>query len=324
MTAAYPSSAPERTRWILERRPARNLQRSDRPYASFIEEERTASGEIAKVATIFLTNRECPWKCVMCDLWRNTTVNRVQRGDVSAQIRYALGQFGAAPATVLKLYNSGSFFDPAAILRSDWPEIAALCAPFAHLIVECHPRLIDRRVLRFTELLGCSFEIALGLETVHPEALQALNKRVTLDHYRRAASFLNQHGIALRTFLLIGTPFIPSAEQHLWLKRGIECAFDAGSAVVSLIPLRAGNGAIEVLIKEGVAQEPSIDQIEEALEFAIALGRGRVFADTWDLERFARCNRCFAARRDRIDRLNRRQTTEPPIHCAYCGRDRAI
>ncbi len=43
-----------------------------RPYAFLSEDERSREGAIVPVNTIFLTNRECPWHCVMCDLWKNT------------------------------------------------------------------------------------------------------------------------------------------------------------------------------------------------------------------------------------------------------------
>ena len=78
------------------------------------------------VATLFLTNRECPYRCLMCDLWKNTLTETVPIGAIPAQIDYALGQL--PPARQIKLYNSGSFFDPHAIPPQDHPAIAAQVA----------------------------------------------------------------------------------------------------------------------------------------------------------------------------------------------------
>jgi radical SAM enzyme (TIGR01210 family) len=317
VTAAYPSSATERTRWILDRRGLRNAVLSDRPYAHLVEQERLGSGAIGDVATIFLSNRECPWKCVMCDLWQNTTITRGTPGEILAQIQFALDQL--APASVLKLYNSGSFFDPGAIPGSDWKAIAALCNRFKHLIVECHPRLIDQRVIEFKEFLSCSLEIAMGLETAHSTVLDALNKRFTLHDFERATAFLKQNNIQVRTFLLVQPPFVPKGEQFDWLTRSIRFAFDSGSDIVSLIPLRAGNGAIEELIRQRMAEEPALRDLEAAQEFGIELGQGRVFADTWNLARFSACEYCLSARRERILRMNLAQEVESPIRCASCG-----
>ncbi len=114
----YPERTNERDRWILAQREnvgrsARSELDPQRPYAFLTEDERSASGEIVPVATVFLTNRECPWRCLMCDLWRNTLTETVPLGAIPAQIDYALARL--APARQIKLYNSGSFFDHRAI-----------------------------------------------------------------------------------------------------------------------------------------------------------------------------------------------------------------
>src|ERR1051326_6900021 len=134
---AYPPTPAQRDRWILERRPARGRLDPRRPYAFLVEQEVGPDGEPAPVATLFLTNRECPYRCVMCDLWRNTLEETVPEGAIAAQVRYALERL--PPARHLKLYNAGSFFDPRAIPPAEYPEIAGLCAGFERVIVECHP-----------------------------------------------------------------------------------------------------------------------------------------------------------------------------------------
>src|SRR6185503_13071383 len=157
------------------------------------EQERMASGEVANVATIFLTNRECPWKCLMCDLWRNTAP--VPPGSVPRQIEHALSRL--PDASVLKLYNAGSFFDVGAIPRSDWRDIISLCLPFEQLVVECHPRLVGRNVLEFADMFQGQLEVAMGLETCNPVALEKLNKRITVQDFARSARFLRENKIAV-------------------------------------------------------------------------------------------------------------------------------
>jgi hypothetical protein len=88
--AAFPSSPAARNRWILERRPVRNALDPWRPYAFVAETEAGPDGDAVDVATIFLTNRECPWRCVMCDLWKNTLEETVPVGAIAAQISHAL------------------------------------------------------------------------------------------------------------------------------------------------------------------------------------------------------------------------------------------
>ena len=51
--------------WVLSRRPAREQRNAYLPYEYFVEEECAAGGAVEPVATIFLTNRECPLRCAM-------------------------------------------------------------------------------------------------------------------------------------------------------------------------------------------------------------------------------------------------------------------
>jgi radical SAM enzyme (TIGR01210 family) len=281
------------------------------------EQERAESGEVVSVSTLFLTNRECPWRCLMCDLWRNTLVESVRPGTIPTQIDVALGHL--PPARHLKLYNSGSFFDPRAIPPEDFPAIAERVRSFERVIVECHPALIGEPVLRFRDLLHGKLEVAMGLETAHPEVLARLNKRMTLDQFARAAEFLRGHGIALRVFILVKPPFLDEVEALEWARRSLDFAFDCGATVASLIPTRLGNGALEALAEQGEFSPPKLATLEAAAAYGVGLRRGRVFADLWDLEKFSSCPACFAARKDRLERMNFTQEVGPPVECSRCN-----
>jgi hypothetical protein len=161
-------------------------------------------------------------------------------------------------------------------------------------------------------------EVALGLETAHPEALRRLGKRVTLDRFREAARRTRQLGADVRVFLLVGVPFIPRPQQREWIARSIAQAFDCGASVVSLIPTRSGNGALEALERAGLFERPSLADVEDALERALPSAAGRVFADLWDLQSLATCPACFDARLERLRIMNLEQRVLPPVPCARC------
>jgi radical SAM enzyme (TIGR01210 family) len=314
----YPSVDSERDQWILARRPARAVLDPLRPYAFCAEDERSATGGIVPVATVFLTNRECPWRCLMCDLWRNTLVDDTPAGAIPTQIDYALARL--APARHIKLYNSGSFFDPRAIPVGDYAAIAARVKPFEHVIVESHPALLGDRCLRFRDLLNASLEVAIGLETVHPDVLPRLNKRMTLDQFAAAAAWMKEHRIQLRVFILVKPPFITDETEALyWAARSIDYAFDFGASVASLIPTRAGNGALETLAFRGEFAPPRLSTLEAAAAYGIGLGRGRVFTDLWDVPRQPGCEACHKARISRLHKMNLRQRVPPRIKCKRCG-----
>ncbi|HEY2155732.1 MAG TPA: hypothetical protein VGH33_08880 [Isosphaeraceae bacterium] len=317
---AYPAPPAARDRWILGQRPARNALDPRRPYAFLVEPELGPGGEVEDVATIFLTNRECPWRCLMCDLWRNTLEETVPAGAIAEQIAFALAEFpGLDPArSSLKLYNAGSFFDPRAIPTDEYSAIARLAAPFRRTIVESHPALVGRRCLEFRDQLGSRLEVAMGLETVHPEVLGRLNKRMTLDQFRRAADLLAREEIDLRVFILVRPPWLSEAEGLEWARRSLDFAFDCGASVCSLIPTRAGNGAMESLAAAGEFAPPSLESLESGQEYGLSLRAGRVFADLWDVEAFMSCPACSARRAERIGVMNATQVVPPPLHCDRC------
>jgi radical SAM enzyme (TIGR01210 family) len=330
----FPVTAPERDRFVLERRAPRPAHDPWRYQGVLFEEERSADGLRLWVATVFLTGRECPWRCTMCDLWRYTTAGDTPPGAIPRQVAAARAEAEATdrPIDAMKLYNAGSFFDPRAVPESDYTAVAAALAGIAHLVVESHPALVsDRkcRVDRWLEALAVcalsddrpSLEVAVGLETAHPGALDRLNKRFTLDDFRRAAAALAARGIGLRVFLLISPPFVPDDEQDDWLRRSLDESFASGAGVVSLVPTRPGNGAIDALAMAGLFRPPALADIERSLAVALthAGGRGRVFVDVWDIERFASCRHCIAARRARLHWMNLEQQIAPAVRCAACG-----
>jgi radical SAM enzyme (TIGR01210 family) len=264
----------------------------------------------------------------MCDLWRYTTSADTPRGAIPAQIAAARERLcGEQPAvTHLKLYNAGSFFDPRAIPEEDYEAVAATVRGFSQIVVESHPALVGARVDRFLDALdvhrACDrpaprLEIAMGLETVHPDALERLHKRMTVEQFVNAAQHLARRGVAVRAFLLIAPPFVPRDDQDAWLMKSIDVAFACGAFVVTLIPTRDGNGAMEALSSDGSFQQPRLDDIERSVDLAYARDghRGRLFVDLWDLQRFSDCPACFTARRDRLHMMNLGQRALPRIAC---------
>ncbi|HUS36282.1 MAG TPA: radical SAM protein [Verrucomicrobiae bacterium] len=309
----YPESPADRTRWILSYRAEKALVDPRRPYAFFFEQERGPDGELWPTATIFLTNKECPWRCLMCDLWRNTTDERVEAGAIPEQIRFALEQLPAARQ--IKLYNSGSFFDEQAIPRDDWPAIADLARNFKRVIVECHPALVTERVGEFARMIEGRLEVAMGLETAHEQALNKLNKRMSPDMFANAAEKLFHMNVDLRVFVLLKPPFIPDQEAVHWAKCSIDFALNAQPKVISVIPTRTGNGGLDELERQGLFSEPHLGMLEEVVDYGIGLKRARVFADLWDLRRFSKCPKCFEQREKRLHQMNCAQEVPPRVAC---------
>lgn len=295
-------------------RPPRNAVDPEIPYHFLQEQEPGENGNLQKVNTIFLTGKECAFKCLMCDLWKNTLTFPTPPGAILKQIDYALSLL--PDADVIKLYNSSNFFDTKAIPSSDYAGIIDRVRQFKKVVVENHPKLCTQSCVDFNEQLDGKLEIALGLESIHPNVLPKLNKRLTIEDFQKATGFLKRNKIRMRAFVLLNPPFLVDEKENIeWAVKTVAFAFECGVGICSVIPTRVGNGIMEVLQKRGDYVPPKLNALEEVLERSLALQQGKVFADTWDIGFLSNCDECFGARKDRLEQMNLSQTLVEKITC---------
>jgi radical SAM enzyme (TIGR01210 family) len=288
-------------------------------HGTVVEEERRPDGRIERALTVFLAGAECPFTCSFCDLWRYTIEGPTPPGALVAQLERVLDDVAEPPPERLKLYTASNFFDKRAVPPDDLPALARLAEPFASVTVESHASTIGPGVAAFARMLRGRLEVAMGLETIHPVAAERLNKRLTLARFDRAAQSLAADGIDVRAFVLLGAPHVVPEESVEWTVRTVEHAAAQGAAVVSIIPVRGGNGEMERLASAGEFTAPTLTQLEEALDGCAHIAGTAVTADTWDLEKFARCEACLPARAERLRRINVSGWAEPRVRCETCG-----
>ena len=301
------TAIPDRS--ILAARGARNVVDPWRPYHFLNEPEFSANGIVEVVSTIFLTNRECPFRCLMCDLWKNTTKEIVPLGAIPGQIDFALSRL--LPAKHVKLYNSGNFFDPKAIPSTDLPNIANRIRHFQTVIIENHPRLCDARCGEFQQLLGTQLEIALGLETSHAPTLAKLNKLMTVEDFARSCELLLKAQIRIRAFVLLKPPETTEAQGIERAIESVRFAFDCGVSCCAVIPVRAGNGIMEQLVQQGLFAPPRLSSLELVMRETLSWNRGRVFADLWDARQFADKPEDADLQLSRLEAMNLHQRAIP-------------
>jgi len=290
-----------------------------RAHGSLVEEERRPGGRVERVLTIFLAGAECPFTCSFCDLWQWTLDGPTPAGALPRQIADVLHSIEGPPPDRLKLYNASNFFDRRAVPPRDLPAIARLAGGFAGVTVESHARTVGRGAVDFAARLEGRLEVAVGLETVHPGAAAQLNKRLDLARFDAAAHILLDNGIDVRVFVLLGAPYVPAAESVEWTVRSVEHAVERGAAVVSIIPVRGGNGELERLRTLGHFAPPTLVQLEAALERCVDSSPAVVTADLWDAQRLTACVLCRDARTDRMRRLNSTGRPQPPVVCQLCS-----
>jgi archaeosine synthase beta-subunit len=113
--------------------------------------------------------------------------------------------------------------------------------------------------------------------------------------------------------------------------RTVEYAVQRGASVVSIIPVRGGNGEMERLSGLGYFIPPTLAQLEDALDQCTTTavhhrgtegtenGNCVVTADLWDAEQLPACEHCKSARVERLRRVNVSGRAEPRISCSVCG-----
>jgi radical SAM enzyme (TIGR01210 family) len=308
-------------------------------HGSLLEEERRPGGKIEQALTVFLTGAECPFTCSFCDLWQWTLDGPTPRGALTRQLESVIdaregwpGEGEASDGEALegdtrgghtpdrlKLYNASNFFDQRAVPAEDLLGIAKLAAPFASITVESHANTIGAKTLEFARKIPGRLEVAMGLETIHPDAAAQLNKRLDLARFDSAARFLSDNGIDLRVFVLVGAPYVPVDETVAWTVRSVEYAVERGASVVSIIPVRGGNGELERLQGLGHFTPPTLSQLEESLDHSLQFKSAVVTADLWDIDSLPACEHCRGERVERLRRVNVSGRAESRVSCGVCG-----
>jgi len=288
-------------------------------HGSVLDDERRPGGKVENALTVFLAGAECPFTCSFCDLWRFTLDGPTPPGALTRQLERVLRSLDGPLPDRLKIYNASNFFDQRAVPLEDVLGIARLAGPFSAVTVESHASTISPRTLEFARQLTGRLEVAVGLETIHPVAIEQLNKYLDLARFDWAARFLLENGVDLRVFVLLGAPHVPAAESVAWTVRTVEYAVERGASVVSIIPVRGGNGEMERLQGLGQFTPPTLSQLEESLDLSVKLSGTVVTADLWDVERLPACEHCRSGRIARLRRLNLTGRVEPRLACSKCG-----
>ena len=312
--------ASEADRRIRSLRPPKGHVDPSIAHGSVLEEERRPDGSVERALTVFLAGSECPFTCSFCDLWRWTIDGPTPPGALTRQLGMVLEAHSRPAPDRLKLYNASNFFDRRAVPPEDLEGMAALAAPFAAVTVESHANTIGALTLAFARQLTGRLEVAVGLETIEPVAAAHLNKRLDLARFDSAARLLSAHDIDLRVFVLLGAPHVRAGEAVAWTVRTVEYAVARGAAVVSIIPVRGGNGEMERLAAMGAFVAPTLSQLEESLDLCLQFTGTVVTADLWDASRLPACGHCRDVRIERLRRLNVTGRAEPRISCPSCER----
>lgn len=270
-----------------------------------------------ETTTLFLIGAECPFRCSMCDLWQFTSREKTPVGAIPFQLSQVLPHSSSSKRQWLKLYNASNFFDDRSVPKEDLAAIAKFCAPYERVIVENHPRFCDDRMQWFAQNIEGQLEVAMGLETIEPNAMQAMNKGMTLNDFDRAVQCCQRLQIDVRVFVLLHPPGIERNVSTEWTCRTVAYALDRGVRHISIIPVRSGNGWIDRLVDAGHYQIPTLSMVRDLLHgmqehVGQIANASWIEFDLWGWDQIpGGCPRCRAALKEHLMRCHRTQSFLP-------------
>ena len=227
-------------------------------YVTTYTEKEFFDGKTTVERVLILRTRGCSWSyhsgCSMCGYWDDTNPE-VGKEEIENQVNTFLGEF--PKGEVLKIFTSGSFFDPIEIDAGvQFTIIERVLQGYAQLIVESRPEYIAKVVEKLRKYSG-KMQVAIGLESTDPSILKnSVNKNYDFEDFKEAAKLLRENGISVRTYLLLKPPFLTESEA---LRDSIKSARDLApySDFISINPMNVQRGTlVEKMYKEGSYRPP--------------------------------------------------------------------
>ena len=189
----------------------------NQPVRYWTEKDRF-NNSIKEAFVIILRTRGCSWArnggCSMCGYFNDSHWNDISETQLKTQFHTAMKHYQDEP--IVKLFNSGSFFDPQEMPRAVQHDILTTLREKAEKIaVESRPEYITKQNLdSLSKNIPLSkIEVGIGLETANDSIRKhAINKGFTLLDYKKAVSQLSKLDIGVKTYILIKPPLLTEQE----------------------------------------------------------------------------------------------------------------
>jgi hypothetical protein len=236
-------------RWIQRIR-EENLRKYEGRKESRSWREREYLHGPTNAAVILLPTLGCRWGrevgCSMCGYVYDAP-REITQEEVLSEFRRALEEVQGVP--YLKIFTSGSFFDPSELSEESQKEIASAIASLGgveRVQVESRPEFLSRAALeRMKEALGAELEVGIGLETARDRIREeCVHKGFTRAAFQRALRICRQTEVPVKAYLLLKPPFLTEREA---LQDAVWSTLEArkmGVSRVSLNPMNVQRGTL--------------------------------------------------------------------------------
>lgn len=236
------------------------FEQYEKPFASWLKKERL-SGNLLDCLTIILKSGGCSWgRCLMCG-YRGVRYPPLPGEELAARMRSQLlwvqERYRGAEYGMVKIYTSGSFFDPVEVPAEVREEAARLFRGRV-VIAETRPEHVEESALAaFMDRIDdgtreTPLYVAMGLETASDNVREkSIQKGFTLSDYLQAVHTAHSIGAGVKSYLLLKPPFLTEREACEDVLSSIRVA-SAWSEMLSLNPCTVQAGTeLEALWRRG-------------------------------------------------------------------------
>lgn len=224
-----------------------------------------------EAGVIILPTRGCGWGlqagCTMCGYVYDAAA--LEDGELLRQMDAAL--MSLRGVRYLKLFNSGSFFDPAEVPQGLMEGILQRVRGLGleRLQVESRPEFITPEAIGGAmDLLGTELEIGIGLETASDKIrAHCINKGFSLADFRKALGVCKDAEALVKAYLLIKPPFLTEEEAIRDAVSSGIAAWEMGVDRLSYNPVNVQRWTlVEHLWRRGEYRPPWLWSVLEVLE----------------------------------------------------------
>ncbi|MCK9307635.1 MAG: archaeosine biosynthesis radical SAM protein RaSEA [Methanoculleus sp.] len=247
---------------------------TEKPLASWRGKD-LYEGQILDTLTVIFRSGGCSWnRCRMCgyrherypDLPRDELAERMIR-----QVRWVKENFSDEDYQVLKIFTSGSFFDP-----DEVPPIVRRAVAEAFrgkvVIAETRPEYVELDAIReFREGIDTGtwtkpLSVAVGLETTNDLIRErSIDKGFSYADFLRAATVAHTAGAGMKAYLLMKPPFLTEREARDDMIRSIkDIASVADSISMNLCTVQSRT-EVERLWKQQAYRPPYLWSVLDVL-----------------------------------------------------------
>ena len=237
-----------------------SMEQLEKPVSFWIKEDRLLH-EIGKEFTIILRTKGCNWAlgtsggCSMCGYIHDANIEKVKPEQIENQFDYALNSKldeikNDSNNFVLKIFNSGSFFDENEIAQdvrtSIYKKIADI-KKIKEVVVESRCEHINPQNLEeIKNILRDKYvEIGIGLETVDDYIrLNYINKGMFFDQFNNTLQLCKEFNIGVKAYLLFKPPFLNEISAIDDCKKSIRSLIDLNVNTISINPLNIQRGTL--------------------------------------------------------------------------------